>query len=148
MVHLFTPQNSFSGRINFVDDNNVVLGWDTDQSCCEHAGWYFSYGRRWDTNDKDSISIKELGDYTFDADFFETAKESALTEGKEDLLYHTYGTLSSKYYNYDDGDLVRFRLSAPNKPVVYLQLFNVHNGYYGHGFTFKIGDSVIKEETL
>ena len=28
------------GKINFVDKNNVVLGYDMNQDCCENANWF------------------------------------------------------------------------------------------------------------
>lgn len=28
------------GKINFVDENNVLLGYDMSQDCCEHADWF------------------------------------------------------------------------------------------------------------
>ncbi len=30
----------------------------------------------------------------------------------------------------------------------YLHLYNYHNGYYGHGFQFKVGEKVIAEGGL
>jgi hypothetical protein len=30
----------------------------------------------------------------------------------------------------------------------FVHLFNCHNGYYGHGFGFKVGDTMIREGGL
>jgi hypothetical protein len=39
----------------------------------------------------------------------------------------------------DEYECVGFKLSGTTG-VYYLVLFNVHNGYYAHGYNFKIGD--------
>jgi hypothetical protein len=31
---------------------------------------------------------------------------------------------------------------------LYLHFYNVHNGYYGHGFKMEIGGKIIKDEYL
>jgi len=28
------------GKVNFVDKNNVLVGYDMNSSCCEEFGWY------------------------------------------------------------------------------------------------------------
>lgn len=30
------------GKVNFVDENNVIVGYDTNQHCSEHAGWFIA----------------------------------------------------------------------------------------------------------
>jgi hypothetical protein len=31
-----------NGKINFVDENNVFMGYDMERSCCEVADWFIS----------------------------------------------------------------------------------------------------------
>ena len=75
------------GKTNFVDDNNVFVGWD-DQSicCCEYAGWFFSYSscenawREW--HDKDMVKPEKLEGYCFDTEFgFKEAVFRDIDEG-------------------------------------------------------------------
>ena len=119
---------SRAGKHNFVDVNNVVVGYDAEQHCCENHGWYLSEQRREDTNDADTIDHKTMFDYVFDPVFFEEAGVSG---------------------PFGEGKLVRFRLTAPgNQPDVFLHLFNVHNGYYSHGFEIGMGNTVIRSSYL
>lgn len=30
------------GKVNFVDKNNVLVGFDDDQNCCEQCGWFLN----------------------------------------------------------------------------------------------------------
>jgi hypothetical protein len=109
----------YNSSINFVDDANVLVGWDEYQSCCEDVGSYFSYAPFGDDIETD------LEPYFFVKDFFE------------------YGD-----GNYDAGGAICFKLTAEGKQDIYLNLYNSHNGYYGHGFTFKDNDKIIEDGGL
>lgn len=52
------------------------------------------------------------------------------------------------YNELDAGGMVAFKLVNGAGDEKYLHLFNCHNGYYGHGFEFKVGDEVVKEGCL
>lgn len=42
-MKIFTKENSnWDSKVNFVDENNVVLGYDLSQDCCEHADWFIA----------------------------------------------------------------------------------------------------------
>jgi len=59
---------SKDGKINFVDKNNVFLGYDMNQDCCEDANWFIS-----DTPKEFSQSNdcnEDLEKYIFDTSFF------------------------------------------------------------------------------
>ena len=103
-------------KINFVDDNNVFVGYDIEQDCCERADWFVS------VKEKCSIPpviIKlSLDDYNFDTSYFKKVESLDI---------------------FEEGGMVIFKLTSPDKPSLYLHLFNVQNGYYGHGFTATIG---------
>lgn len=105
------------GKINFVDENNVFVGYDTNQSCCENADYFISTKK--ENEDMDSKDFN-LEPYSFDKDGFEEVDSPK---------------------GLDAGGMVRFRLVAPDLPDLYLHLYNAHNGYYGHGFEAKIGDT-------
>lgn len=117
------------GKVNFVDIHNVLVGYDTGQDCCEHAGWYFSKTRRCDTGDSDPgyATDAKLEPYSFDAAFFE--------EDSDDTVF-------------DHGGIVRFRLVADGLPDLYLHIFNSHNGYYGHGFEVQHSGQIVRSGSL
>ena len=109
------------GKVNFVDVNNVLVGFDTDQDCCEHARWWLSLaddGRASENTCEEKDH--DLTPYAFDPAWVNTQRESVRDDSCED------GWIS-------------FRLIADGKPDLYLFLANAHNGYYGHGFTVEIG---------
>lgn len=114
-------------KINFIDGNNVVVGYDLSQDCCERAGWYISVNKRIDINDEESLGQEAVEGYVFDPLYFDEVKNS-------DSL--------------DCGEMVRFRLVRKDSPDLFLHLFNVHNGYYAHGFTMNINDKTMKEGYL
>jgi hypothetical protein len=52
-------------------------------------------------------------------------------------------------YDYDEGDSATFRIQRINDAsVLYLRIYNHHNGYYGHGFDFQQDDEVFQSGTL
>lgn len=112
-------------KINFVDINNVFVGYDLAQSCCEESGWFVSTTEAENPyEDNEHYKVKEfpvpdISNYSFDISYF--------TETPE---------------------LVRFKLIAINQCDLYLHLFNIHNGYYQHGFMFKTKDKILKDSTI
>lgn len=112
-----------NGKINFVDDNNVLVGFDYESSCCENFGYQltetipnsFNEGNNGIDPDK----------YQFDTDFFETL-----------LNLDTY-----------EGGAVLFKLDYQGKSI-YLTLRNSHNGYYSHGFEMLKDNEIITEGNI
>jgi len=139
------------GKHNFVDENNVYVGYDSYQSCCENANWFiassilekipdaFFDGNVDENSCKKISSLKnemvaawqqifkptDLDGYVFDIDFF---KELS-------------------YPHLDGGGAVAFRLINQDKEK-FLHLFNSHNGYYGHGFSMNVSNKEIREGNL
>jgi hypothetical protein len=118
--------SSYSSKVNFVDDNDVFVGFDTDQCCCEDAGWFIT--SKITPYDYKGVpeTTKDVEDYTFDKEFCEDVPSSHL----------------------DAGSMVAFRLVAKGKVDLYLHIYNAHNGYYSHGLTVKHGEEVIKDDYL
>jgi hypothetical protein len=115
----------WDSKVNFVDHLNTVVGYDTGQDCCEHAGWYISETKRTDTDENTTIK-NGLDDYVFDRTFFEEVDSPDV----------------------EDGGMVRFRLTAGGKPDLFLHIFNSHNGHYGHGFTVEHSGTIVKRNHL
>lgn len=106
-------------KINWVDRNNIAVGFDYDSSCCENFGYEFSL-----TPGGKELKSVNLDNYDFDPEY-----------RNEDIK-----DVESLEYGLDSGGAVAFRLINPNdlKDILFLTLYNAHNGYYGHGFTVKI----------
>jgi len=126
-MKILNKVETWDSKVNFVDENNVVLGYDTHQDCCEVAGWFLS----------DSI-LKEDDGYTDTID-----KEIDLPNWVFDTSFHQY----VKHYDLDDGKMVVFRL-INGEQEKFLHLYNSHNGYYAHGFEFVHDGKTILEADL
>lgn len=128
MMKIFErDKSSFYEKINFVDGNDVFVGYDLSQDCCEDAGWFIAHKiTPYDYNDTFDKLIPDVEAYCFDKDFFQQVES----------------------YDLDGGGMVVFRLLADGEPDLYLHLYNCHNGYYGHGFEVKHGGEVVREAWL
>jgi len=109
-------------KINFVDKNNVVLGYDTDQQCCENAGWFLA------DQPTDHIieeeSVLDWDEWNFDPEYFQ---ETGIGS--------------------DEGCMAIFRLVNGEKQK-FLHLFNCHNGYYSHNFVFTNNNEILHRGDL
>ena len=115
------------GKTNFVDDNNVFVGFDKEGFCCERFGYTFTMFIPEDMNSLYS-DVKEsiLEGYNFDRNFI------------KDLPHPEH---------YENGGAKCFRLEN-NGEEVYLTIYNYHNGYYSHGFEFVDDEEIIEEGRL
>ena len=124
-----SKEHKFWGeKVNFADDNNVMVGYDMGQSCCENADWFIA-DKVAEVMPENPSQERELDGYQFDKEFFKEIS-SIKPEGSD------YNVL-----------MVVFRLVNGDKEK-FLHLFNCHNGYYGHGFEMKIGESVVHDGSL
>lgn len=114
------------GKINFVDENNVFVGYDTDTCCCEDPGWFFSKDEPTEIDRKSTDP--NLDDFVFDKGFF-----------KEDVI---------KKDEVDDGGSVLFKLNSKDGSSLYLCLFNCQHGYYGHNFEMKVDEQITQSGGL
>lgn len=101
-------------KVNFIDENDIYVGYDMSQSCCEHADWYLAMQATPYKYDMTTMDIpSDLSGYVFDI----------VIEDIPDL---------DEQSDIEDGGLVIFRWIHKEKPAIYLHIFNSHNGYYGH----------------
>ena len=115
-MKIFNKIENFKTKVNFVDDNNVVLGYDIEQQCCEKANWFIS-----DTIDpKSGYQVVDLPNYNFDVRFI-----------REDYRQRNSPKL-------EDTNTVIFRITN-GVDEKFIFLCNTHNGYYRHGFDFDVG---------
>lgn len=109
--------------VNFVDSNNVFLGYNLGQCCCENADWFIS-DKPESKSDAGSneISSEELEGFVFDTSYFEE-----VTDGY-----------------FDGGGMVIFRM-VRGQEERFIHLYNIQNGYYGHGFEFVVDGKKVQE---
>jgi len=125
-MKIFNSENSFEDKVNFVDENNIFIGYDLKQQCCEQAYYYITdeiikpevFNRK---NIKDYSENNEiLKDYIFDI-------ENGIT---------------------DIADGIVIKLTSEGKKDLFLHLYNIHNGYYAHSYLIKNNDVIIDEDKL
>jgi hypothetical protein len=126
---------TFPSKVNFIDSNNVLLGYDLHQCCCENAFWTVSESLDGsdplhsgdNSSDPQEISLER---YVFDPDFYQLHED----EGREEYvaIFRLVG-LSNWHHG----------LRLADSPDLYVRLGNHHNGYYSHGFTFS-GPNAVK----
>lgn len=123
-------------KINFVDENNVLLGYDMSQCCCEHADWFI-----FDTVEQ-AMGLRKLRE----TDEFPTGDMFKETTNLEPYRFDRKFYLQAND-DCEEGNIAVFRIIAPNLPDKYITLLNCHNGYYSHGFQLRSLDaSVIYKE--
>lgn len=116
-------QNGY--KINFVDDNNVLVGFDNESHCCENFGYFLSRSVPTGIIESPDMSIDAEG-FNFDVNFFKDAVSRD---------------------EFDCGGMVVFRLTKGSEEI-FLSLYNSHNGYYSHGFEMEVGGVKIHDGNI
>ena len=115
-----------NGKVNFVDINNVFVGFDYESSCCERFGYCIT----------DKIPTRDI---------------MYISDTQQDLESYIFDTEYCQYiYDSKDSDLaaVAFKLVSEGKPDLFLILYNSHNGYYSHGFQMKMNEHLLYGDSL
>lgn len=123
-MKIFTSGHYTEQKINFVDDNNVFVGYDSSQLCCEDHRWFIS-DRVHREPQPEEPQPEELPGWFFDTSYFESIDDM---DG-------------------EDENMVVFRITNGVEEK-FLHLYNCHNGYYSHGFEMKNGEAVIRNGNL
>ena len=116
-------------KVNFIDENNVFVGYDMSQCCCEDADWFIPdeiLDRVPEVRSKPQEFVGMEG-WAFDTRFFHEVPDNPGV--------------------YDGGGMVVFRMINGDREQ-FLHLYNIHNGYYGHGFEFLKDGETIREGCL
>jgi hypothetical protein len=78
----YNSNSIWSTKVNFVDDNNVLVGYDFAGSCCELFGWYIhdkvNNNREdslFDENTDHNAINDSLKEWTFDTSFFKELRK-------------------------------------------------------------------------
>lgn len=107
------------GKINFIDRNDCFVGFDYYACCCESFGWYVA-------SEPSADPVPDLDDEAaLNGFWFDTATEPTDVEDADA----------------DQGGTVAFRCVNEAGDVVWLHLYNSHNGYYSHGWETSWGQS-------
>lgn len=122
IMKIFNQVAPWPGKVNFIDGNNVILGYDLTQDCCEDSNWFISDNVESEMPEELNESNQSgagFGGYYFDTEFYKEFEEG-----------------------FDGGKMAVFRIVKRQRwPVAcefekFVHIFNYHNGYYSHGFTF------------
>lgn len=118
-----------NGKYNWVDKNNRFVGFENGQCCCEDAGWEIT---SFDPLNTPFVKATQGYNVVLNRDTDLTRVERAI-----DSLY--FVDVDPKHHEdsaiYDEGFAVIFTLKhSYTGTLYYLRLFNIHNGYYAHGF--------------
>lgn len=105
-------------KVNFVDDNNVFVGFDYYRDCCESFAYWISKTAPVFGSDSylETIAIKDSENFpgfNFDTSFTHDPECG------------------------DEENAITFRLLNDSGDELFLTLTNHHNGYYSHGFEMK-----------
>jgi len=122
-MKIFNNTNTaWENKVNFIDENNVMVGYDTSQRCCEDAGWYIRDQLIQEIpagNDPE----RDYSGYVFDTEYFK------------------------EFHDGNDLTIVVFKLTNGIQNI-YLHLFNCHNGFYSHGFEMRLPGEILKKGNL
>lgn len=116
-------------KVNWIDKNDIYVGYDTSTSCCETAGWFVA-------------DVMVSTDEEFDA-----IENSPFFHLQIDFTPYTFDPNGAVTIDgvLDDGGIAIFRMVTDDGYESFLHLYNAHNGYYGHGFESNtiIGDDYL-----
>lgn len=132
-MRIFDREHPWPSKVNFIDANNLVLGYDLLEQCCEDSDWfifddikegikitagYMSESERAKLKGNDI----DLTEYFFDVDFIEKHGDAdrCITEV---AIFKIFAIKRDSQRN-----MIR--------DEKYIFLMNDHNGYYSHGFSF------------
>ncbi|MGL6228615.1 MAG: hypothetical protein ACRC3J_05305 [Culicoidibacterales bacterium] len=123
-MHIFNRK----GKINFIDDNNVFVGWDESNQCCEYARWLF---------------VTEIPKANEMLDAYDTHK--TIKDFHELVFKHTTPIKVDCSHHEDSAIALPLCMPGVNQPIkAYLILANKHSGYYSHGFTVGVFNEIEK----
>jgi hypothetical protein len=124
-ITIFNLSGTWSSKVNFVDANNVILGYDLEQNCCEDADWFIADTITPRIVERESTP-EEISGYYFDTSFFQEIENES---------------------EFDAGGVAVFRITNGTEEK-FIHLYNAHNGYYAHGFEFEVGGEKIKDDCI
>jgi len=112
-------------KVNFVDENNVLVGFNNTDDCCAKGGWFISDKKEEWLDESFKEGVMDFPGFVFDKKF-------------------VHRTFEEEYF---EGDAVQFRL-VNGEAEKFLTLYNFHNGYYARGFEVSVGGQVEADDCI
>lgn len=112
---------SRDGKINFVDDNNVFVGYGDHPQCCEQFGWFITDSIKEHVDDGADMPEENFDGWNFDTQF----KPEQLEGGADPSCDKS-------------GGILVFRMVRGTSEK-FLHIYNFHNGCYSHGWEHNLG---------
>lgn len=133
-MKIFTSKTgSYDDKINFIDENSVLVGYNMAADCCEQFGWFIAKEKLITIDETHPFIVenKSIPTYDFSSYRFDTSFQEHIIMDEN---------------IFECGGIKRFKLVSinENEPILYLHLYNAQNGYYSHGFEIKHGDKIIE----
>lgn len=70
-MKVFYGKGSWSGKVNFVDDNNVLVGYTNEDDCCARGGWFLATDQKAWLEKTFTEGEMDLPGWVFDTKYFE-----------------------------------------------------------------------------
>lgn len=112
-------------KLNIVDKNNRFIGFDYESQCCELYGAILT-----SKIDDIELIVKSESDRHAAQDALLNADISGYVFDPDFHLIKTFE------YDFSNGNLAIFRILSLENEDRYIAIFNIHNGYYCHNFSF------------
>lgn len=133
-MKVFQSSNDKTGyKINFVDMLNRFVGFDFSSKCCEEFGYAITKTcpkTFQEMKEMEQIPDDSISEYVFDISFEHSPKDDSNDE---------FG---------DSANCATFKAVDEKLNEIYITIWNSHNGYYSHGFEFRDGKKLIREDFL
>lgn len=113
------------GKINWIDQNSTVVGFDNYTQCCEEYGWKVVDNNCNNITDKIDPNTVHFG-----------------TSNQSSTIY------KDEYKEAIDVDGVELLDDETNNLVGFLQFYNCHNGYYCHDFGIKTNFKLTEQDAV
>ena len=124
-MKVFTKVLGGEEKVNFVDENDVFVGYSMESDCCENFGWFINAKVSTTVIPSKTEIPGDLEGWVFDKDYIKKLTPSCVHEG----------------------GMVVFRMVKGDEEK-FLHLFNCQNGCYNHGFSFGIGNATKHEGSI
>ena len=130
-------------KTNFVDQHDVLVGFDSWQSCCESFGYHFAASS--EQGAEEISQPTNLEGMLFDRGFFvQHDDDDGWGDGGGQAVFRLVDARIKRGGRDEEMRRHERRLQAEGGlPEVYLVLYNHHNGYYSHGFSMEVGGTVL-----
>ena len=148
MITNLVNKDIWPSKRNWIDQNNVVFGYDDTQDCCEGWGWGV-----FDPVTRERVADDPHG-LPYHFDFEKGAKNieapSCSFNGDGEKILKDAGIYHSDHGSWDVFVIVQVELVSdadPEKRLVF-ECWLDHNGYYYHDFSFEKKDELGNPETV